>query len=134
MARFFSIISVFALLVATSLASPADIEKRDFTGKATWTYEGLGACGIVSKDTELVTGVSAAYFNSFPGYKGGNPNKNPICGRYITAKYKGKTVKVKVTDHSTGGGKYDLNLSKTAFAKLANPNEGVISHVTWVQN
>ncbi|KAF8338109.1 uncharacterized protein EI90DRAFT_2908971, partial [Cantharellus anzutake] len=83
------------------------------TGRATWAYQGLGACGIVTKDTDLVTGVSAQYFDSYPGYKGGNPNNNPLCGRYIKATYNGKTVHVKVTDR-TGQGKYDLNLSNAA--------------------
>jgi hypothetical protein len=72
MARFFSILALFAF-AAASVANPIDpeardvgVEKRDFTGRATWAYQGLGACGIVTKDTDLVTGVSAQYFDSYP--------------------------------------------------------------------
>ena len=37
-----------------------------YTGSATWTYEGLGACGVTSQNTDLVVGVSQAFFNDWP--------------------------------------------------------------------
>jgi hypothetical protein len=65
---------------------------------------------------------------------------------------KGKSVTVKVTDRNLGTGKYNLNLSPTAyvasqrsctsglftlfhsFNKLDNIDDGTIYGVTWVQN
>jgi len=131
MVQFLSFAVTF-LLASVVMASPLD--KRTFTGKATWSYQGLGACGITTTDDELVTGVDALYFDSYPGYHGTNPNKNPLCGKTITVKYNGKSVTVKVTDRNLGTGKYDLNLSPTAFNKLDNIDDGTIYGVKWVQN
>jgi len=52
-------IFVFATSVFAAPVGP-------FQGPATWTYEGLGACGVTSKDTDLVVGVSQTFFNAWP--------------------------------------------------------------------
>jgi len=83
-------LAIILLLASVAMASP--IDKRVYTRKATWSDQGLGACGITTTNGELVVGVDAAYFDSYPGYKGGNPNKNPLCGRTITATYNGASV------------------------------------------
>jgi len=136
----FSIFSVFALpllAATTSLGAAApgpvdnSIEKRDVTGTATWGYQGIGACGVKTEDTDLVTGVSGTYFDSYPGFDGGNPSNNPLCGQYLVASYNGKTIAAKITDRNDGQDEYNLVLSKAAFALLANPDEGHISPVTW---
>jgi len=132
MTRFITIAVSFLLAASAALASP--LEKRAFTGKATWTYQGLGACGTTATDDQIVTAVQAAYFDSYPGYNGQNPNKNPLCGKSVTATYQGKTVTAVVTDRSVGGSKYDLNFSPAAFSKLASTDDGVIYGVSWVQN
>ena len=66
---------------------------------------GLGACGITNKDTDYIAAVSHLLFDNFPyvsaviiprhqithcstflsGYKAGNPNNNPMCGRRVIA-------------------------------------------------
>ncbi|KAF9513660.1 hypothetical protein BS47DRAFT_1343883 [Hydnum rufescens UP504] len=122
------------LLASTVTTSASPIERRAYTGQASWTEQGLGACGITATDDQLVTAVQAHYFDSYPGYKGGNPNKNPLCGRNITATYNGNVVTVRVTDRSVGGAKYDLNLSPAAFNVLDNTADGVIDGVSWVQH
>jgi hypothetical protein len=33
---------------------------------ATYTNEGVGACGFTSTNDQLVVGVSSAFFNNFP--------------------------------------------------------------------
>jgi hypothetical protein len=83
MLRFISL-AITLLLASVAMASP--IDKRDYTGKATWSEQGLvgcssviillpfffhpclleGACGITTTNDELVVGVSAAYFDSYP--------------------------------------------------------------------
>ena len=52
----------------------------------TFYATGLGACGITNNDGDHIAAASHVLFDSFPGYKGGNPNANPICGRKATAK------------------------------------------------
>jgi len=118
--------SIFALAIPV-LAAPVG----PFHGAATWTYEGLGACGVTSKDTDFVVGVSEAFFDSWPGYHKKNPNQNPICGRTIRAKYKGKTVTARVADSNPGAPMYKLNFSPAAFDKIANRDLGTIQGVTW---
>jgi len=56
-----AIASIF-ILATSVFAAPTG----PFTGAATWTFEGLGACGHVSQDTDLVVGVSQQFFNSWP--------------------------------------------------------------------
>lgn len=64
---------------------------------------GLGACGIVNKDTDFIAAASKDLFDAFPcvsfypfliplihsmicsGYNGANPNKNPMCNRRVSA-------------------------------------------------
>ena len=52
--------STFAF-AAASIAGAAG-----HTGSATWATQGIGACGIKTADDQLVTGVNAAYFDSYP--------------------------------------------------------------------
>ncbi|XP_006454400.1 hypothetical protein AGABI2DRAFT_140389 [Agaricus bisporus var. bisporus H97] len=57
------------------------------TGDATFYATGLGACGIVNKDTDFIAAASKDLFDAFPGYNGANPNKNPMCNRRVSATY-----------------------------------------------
>ncbi|KAJ3511186.1 hypothetical protein NLJ89_g4241 [Agrocybe chaxingu] len=95
---------------------------------------GLGACGIVNKDTDYIAAVSHLLFDNYPGYKGGNPNNNPMCGRKVTATYKGKSVTVALTDRCEGCAVTDLDFSPSAFNQLADFALGRLSGVTWVWN
>jgi hypothetical protein len=56
-----AVVSIF-ILATFVFAAPTG----PFTGAATWSYEGLGACGEVSQDSDLVVGVSQQFFNSWP--------------------------------------------------------------------
>ena len=86
------------------------------------------------------------------GYKGGNPNNNPVCNMKVTATCKdfpprgfilnsdpfialpdqGKTTTVTITDRCTGCALTDLDFSPTAFQDLADESVGRISGMTWV--
>lgn len=85
------------------------------------------------------------------GYKGGDPNQNPICGRKITAtcEYaliswhlsstdhlsdKGKSVTVAITDRCVGCAITDLDFSPAAFNELASPDAGRLTDVKWTWN
>lgn len=101
------------------------------TGEGTFYATGLGACGITNKDTDYIAAVSHLMFDSFPDYNGANPNHNPICGRKVTANYKGKSVTVAITDRCTGCAITDLDFSPSAFNQLADFSLGRLQGVKW---
>jgi hypothetical protein len=68
---FFSAIAV-AALAAFATASPV---KRGFGGRATFYATGLGACGEVSTDDQMIVALNAPQYGS--GYPG------PECGKQI---------------------------------------------------
>jgi hypothetical protein len=104
------------------------------TGQGTFYATGLGACGITNKDTDHIAAVSHLLFDNFPGYAGVNPNNNPLCGRTVTATYKGKSTVVALTDRCTGCAVTDLDFSPRAFSDLADFALGRLDGVTWVWN
>ncbi|KAI0051774.1 hypothetical protein FA95DRAFT_1484942 [Auriscalpium vulgare] len=101
------------------------------TGQGTWYATGLGACGITNTDSDFIAAVSHVLFDEYPGYSGGNPNNNPVCGRQINANYQGKKVTVSVTDRCAACAETDLDFSPAAFKELADPSVGRLSGMTW---
>jgi hypothetical protein len=101
------------------------------TGEGTFYGTGLGACGITNNDNQHIAAVSHLLFDSFPGYQGGNPNNNPVCGKQVTAHYQGKSVTVTITDRCAACALTDLDFSPAAFDTLADPNVGRITGMTW---
>lgn len=61
---------------------------------------------------------------------GENPNKNPLCGKYITAKGPKGTVRVKIVDTCPPCKSGDLDLSIAAFGKIADYAAGRVP-ITW---
>jgi hypothetical protein len=104
------------------------------TGQGTFYATGLGACGITNNDGQFIAAASHLLFDNFPGYTGGNPNANPMCGRQVTAHYQGKSVTVTLTDRCEGCAVGDLDFSPAAFNQLADPSAGRISGMTWTWN
>ncbi|TFK41083.1 RlpA-like double-psi beta-barrel-protein domain-containing protein-containing protein [Crucibulum laeve] len=102
------------------------------TGQGTFYGTGLGACGIVNTDADFIAAVSHLLFDTFPNYKGGNPNNNPICGRKVQATFQGKSVTVAITDRCEACALTDLDFSPTAFNQIADPALGRISGMKWV--
>ncbi|KAF8994181.1 RlpA-like double-psi beta-barrel-protein domain-containing protein-containing protein [Cyathus striatus] len=117
------------VLVGITQASP--LTKRDNVGDATYYDAGLGACGIWNSGTDFIVAVSAQYFDTFPGYTGGNPNENPLCGRTLQANYKGRVINLQVTDRCVGCAYGDIDLTRTAFAVLADLDVGRLHGVSW---
>lgn len=101
------------------------------TGQGTFYDTGLGACGITNKNTDFICAVSHKLFDSFPGYKAGNPNANPICNKKIHITFEGKSVDVIVTDRCEGCAETDLDLAPSAFNVIADPSRGRISGMKW---
>jgi len=101
-----------------------------FGGQGTYYGTGLGACGWTNKDTDYIAAASELLYDTWPGANSGNPNDNPICGRYATAHYGGNSVRVKIVDRCVACKKYDLDFSPAAFSQLADQSLGRID-ITW---
>ncbi|KAA1477374.1 hypothetical protein DENSPDRAFT_885058 [Dentipellis sp. KUC8613] len=108
--------------------SAAPLAPRSNKGQGTFFTPALGACGFTNKESDLIVAVSAQLFDS--AGKGGNPNKNPLCNKFITAHFKGKSVRAKVVDSCPGCKLNDLDFSPAAFKKLASEDLGRID-ITW---
>ncbi|KAB5589913.1 putative effector protein [Ceratobasidium theobromae] len=89
---------------------------------------GMGACGWLNKDSDLVATISYAMFKSM--MPDANPNHSKACGKTIRVTAKGKTVQAKVVDFCATCGNYDLDLSPAAYRKLAPLSSNRIG-VSW---
>jgi len=104
-----------------------------FSGDMTWFATGLGACGITNTDTDMICAVSHVLFDSWIGANPDNPNTNPICGKKISLTVPGASepITVTVVDRCTGCACEDLDLTPTAFGKLAPTSVGRVHGMTW---
>ncbi|KAB5595693.1 putative effector protein [Ceratobasidium theobromae] len=100
---------------------PASSNGDGKVGTATWFNTGLGSCGKVSNDNELVVALGPGSFNS-----------GKMCGATITVKNNenGKTTTAKVVDLCPSCGTNNLDLSPAAFKKLGSLSTGVLN-VSW---
>ncbi|KAI0687405.1 plant expansin [Cytidiella melzeri] len=128
---FFAKAIVIASMAASTLAVAVP---GTHSGDGTFYETGLTACGVVNTDDQYIVAVSQYLYDSFPGYVGGNPNANPICGKSLTAHYEGRAVTVTVTDRCTGCAEFDLDFSMAAFQQLASLDVGRLQGVTWSFN
>jgi len=80
----------------------------------------MTACGRQFNDGDMVAAVGV------PHWKGGNPNKDPICGRRVTVKdaQSGKTVNVQIWDKCMSCGYNNIDLSPAAFKQLRPASVG----------
>ncbi|KAI8642225.1 RlpA-like double-psi beta-barrel-protein domain-containing protein-containing protein [Parasitella parasitica] len=90
---------------------------------------GLGSCGKVSKDTDLMVALNAPQMEGGRAPKDLN-NNNPLCGKYIIAKGPKGSVRVKVLDTCPPCAKGSLDFSAAAYAKLGDYDDGEIK-ITW---
>ncbi|KAI0090516.1 RlpA-like double-psi beta-barrel-protein domain-containing protein-containing protein [Irpex rosettiformis] len=128
---FFTKVFVIASMAASAFAVAVP---GKHTGQGTYYDTGLTACGVTNTNDEYIAAVSHILYDSFPGYAGGNPNNNPICGKSVTAHYQGKSVTVKITDRCEACAEWDLDFSPAAFTQLSAMEVGRISGVTWSFN
>lgn len=99
-----------------------------FSGEGTYYDPEMGACGKVNSASDMIVAIShELYDEKTPN---GNPNKNTLCGKKIRAFYEGKSVEVAVVDRCVGCARDDLDLSPSAFEKIANKDLGRIK-LTW---
>ncbi|KAF2278720.1 uncharacterized protein EI97DRAFT_217290 [Westerdykella ornata] len=111
---------------------PLPTGAETFTGDLTYYDPGLGACGIASTANDDIVAISHFTFDAVQ--TGSDPNQNVLCGRRIRAQRanNGKTVSVDLTvvDRCTGCKPTDIDVSPSAFDKLAQRDLGRVP-VTW---
>jgi expansin (peptidoglycan-binding protein) len=120
--------AVVVLPLTTTATASADIPfDQPINGNATY-YDnaGYGACGTwLDANSEMLVAVSASYWTT------PNPNNDPICSRVsVQVTYNGRTITVPVRDKCPSCASGHIDLSKPAFAQLADTNLGNIP-LTW---
>ncbi|CAL1698871.1 unnamed protein product [Somion occarium] len=91
-----------------------------FTGDATWFHPGLGACGAVSVDSDLVVALSPSQYAN-----------GAHCFQHILVQVNGKSVDATVVDLCPGCASGSIDLSPSAFQRLASLDVGRIHNVNW---
>ncbi|KDQ18216.1 hypothetical protein BOTBODRAFT_171877 [Botryobasidium botryosum FD-172 SS1] len=122
-------LSALPALTAAAPMEGAQLETRANSGRATYFYPGLGACGKTNGNGDYIVAVSKLLYDSYPGHTA-NPNNNPVCGRKIKASYGGKSVTVTVADRCESCAFNDLDFSPTAFQQLQPLSVGLFT-VSW---
>ncbi|KAL8935480.1 MAG: hypothetical protein Q9211_004677 [Gyalolechia sp. 1 TL-2023] len=100
-----------------------------FTGDLTFYAPGLGACGTHSTAADAICAISHIRYDA-AAPSGANPNLNPLCGKQIRATRGSRSVLVTVVDRCQGCEADDIDLSPSAFGKLADEEEGRVK-VRW---
>jgi expansin len=99
-------------------SNPAPEEEEE-SGEATYyDADGVGACGSPTKDSDLVAAINGAQYSK------------ANCGRCAAVTGPRGSVVVKILDKCPGCSSGDLDLSQTAFAKIAKMSEGRVK-ITW---
>jgi len=101
-----------------------------FSGDATYYATGMGSCGIMSSDTDMIAALAKG---TMALTNGANPNNNPVCGKQARVFSDSNTsgILVKIVDTCPGcAGDHDLDLSPAAFDLLGSESAGRIP-ITW---
>lgn len=104
----------------------------EYSGDLTWYDVGLGACGETNVDGDHIVAISHVIFDA---YSTGNPNTNPLCGKYVSIQGKdGQTHQAKVVDRCLGCVEGDLDLSHEFFNSVTSNGDGRVSGMSWTWN
>jgi len=118
-----SIPFLFFLLCAAFTAHAAPLlEKRSFTGQATYFAVGLGACGQTNVASDFIVALNT------PQYGYGSPG--PQCFKKITIHYNGKSVGATIMDECPTCDYGSLDLSQGLFQQFADTSVGEFT-MTW---
>ncbi|MEW2626306.1 cysteine/serine endopeptidase inhibitor, partial [Streptomyces sp. NPDC048106] len=124
-----AVAAVTVTLGGVSLAlADNSVSTQTVSGQMTYYNDsGPGACGpVIDAATEDLVAVSSAWWTSE------DPNQDRLCkGVEVQVSYKGKTITVPVKDMCPSCAADHLDLSQTAFQKLAPLEEGLVKGITW---
>lgn len=113
----------------SAMAATASIPiGQSMTGSMTYYNDaGYGACGTtINAATEDLVAVSYQWWTT------ANPNNDPLCqGISVQVTWNGTTITVPVKDKCPSCDAGHIDLSQTAFAKLAPLSVGVVTGITW---
>ncbi|KAN0127316.1 expansin family protein [Lactarius tabidus] len=121
------ILVAFFTLTLSALAAPVpeefqELEKRTtHTGRGTWYYTGLGACGWTNTNSQLVVAMPQSLYNA---------NGGSNCGQMVHISYGGNSIEAEMVDSCPGCGGNDLDMSEATFKSLASLSVGVIE-IEW---
>ncbi|KDN51447.1 hypothetical protein K437DRAFT_267112 [Tilletiaria anomala UBC 951] len=116
-----------SVLAAPIPASDVQLEKRSYSGRATYYNVGKGACGWRNSNSQHVAALNRSQY--------GNVNaKSSWCGKTIEIKNKrnGKVVSARIVDACPDCKHGSLDLSPSLFSQLNNGNmdDGVFP-ISW---
>ncbi|EIW81790.1 plant expansin [Coniophora puteana RWD-64-598 SS2] len=109
----------FVALVVAANAASVPTGTQTGTGYYHSSNGVAGACGAVTKDTDLAVSIAGKVFDA------------SLCNKDINASYNGKSVTVKLTDICNGCEATDLDFTPTAYGKLADLSQLKLENVTW---
>jgi len=118
-----------------SLVERSSIEKRAYSGRATWYQAGLGACGGVNSASDKIVALGQVIWDTQPP-PNGNPNLSSWCNKKICISYAGKSQEATIVDlcpYSGGCSASDgaaLDMSESLFSEFAGLGLGVFQ-MTW---
>ncbi|MFE0177541.1 cysteine/serine endopeptidase inhibitor [Streptomyces sp. NPDC059002] len=119
--------AVVGIALGTGTAQAVPIG-QPMTGKMTYYNDkGYGACGTpIDASAQDLVAVPASWWTT------PNPNNDPLCqGISVEVSYHGKTIRVPVKDKCPSCAANHIDLSQTAFQKLAPLDVGVVDGITW---
>ncbi|MFF5860050.1 cysteine/serine endopeptidase inhibitor, partial [Streptomyces sp. NPDC012751] len=124
-----AVAAVTVTLGGVSLAlADNSVSTQTVSGQMTYYNDsGYGACGtVVDAATEDLVAVSHEWWTSE------DPNQDRLCkGVKVQVSYNGKTITVPVKDMCPSCNADHLDLSQTAFEKLAPLEKGLVKGITW---
>lgn len=89
------------------------------TGEATWyDADGTGACGLPTSNADDVAAINDEQYSK------------EVCGKCAAVTGPNGTVVVKILDRCPGCDRGDIDLSQTAFAKIAKLSDGRVK-ISW---
>ncbi|GMF00332.1 unnamed protein product [Ambrosiozyma monospora] len=103
------------------------IEKRAYTGRASYFTPSFGACGTISNEDEMVVALPISLYQAKA--KTTN-NVSGYCGKHVKVSWGGKSTTATVVDKGMLG-ESDLDLSPAAFQALGSLDHGVLENVQW---
>ncbi|CAO3674557.1 unnamed protein product [Umbelopsis vinacea] len=120
-------VKIFSVVALAAAALAAPMEKRSFSGDATYysPSAGTNSCGTQASDSEMMAALNVAQMSN-----GANPNANPNCGKQVSIKGPKGSVTVTIKDTCPGCSSGDLDLSPAAFDKIADQSQGRVP-ITW---
>ncbi|RKP35396.1 hypothetical protein BJ085DRAFT_37375 [Dimargaris cristalligena] len=111
------------VVAAPTTTTTATTTNFQFRGDGTFYYPavGLGSCGQLHQDSELVVALNKHQYGEMP-----NPNMAEVCGKQVEIKGPKGTVRATVTDTCPGDECLhgSLDLSPATFDKIADRNAG----------